>query len=628
MTDRAEAALGYVDRVPVGMGTLDGPDSIWAFANPAYDASVARRDLVGRPVREVFPEFEGQGVFELLERVRRTREPTTADEFRLAVELDGRLEERVFEFNLYPSAEKADDGGALHVDVMVVDVTERAARQLAAERAAAEAERRYADARAVVGVLQESLLTTDLVVLPGLDLAASYLLADEELAAGGDWFDAVVRPSQRVALVVGDVVGHGVRAAAVMGQLRAVLRDRLGAGERIDDALTALDRFARGTDGAAGTSVCVLEIGFADGVVEYCTAGHPPPLVVAAEGGSRYLPGTGARLLGQGGPYPTLRTTLATDEVVVLYSDGLVERPGREVTDSTVEVRQLMSDAVLGRAFPLDPAMRTVDRVTLHGLEALTRVTGYADDITLLAAQRTVPVTPLDVTLPAVPESVAEARARLDDWLHAVGVGAATVATLQHAVGELVSNSIEHAYGPDDAGTGTVELAADLDATGVVHATVRDRGAWRPPTSEGRSRGLAMARHLADDLRLDHGRSGTVAEVRLRATRDAVLLPEARGARTPRPAATTTPFALEQDDDTLRVSGPVDLVASVQLQHAVDDAGSGGARPVRVDLSGVTHLGSAGVKVLDDATAVTLLAPYGSTAQHVLDLVGLPFTTP
>ncbi|HEX6404379.1 MAG TPA: SpoIIE family protein phosphatase [Pseudonocardiaceae bacterium] len=154
----------------------------------------------------------------------------------------------------------------------------------------------------------------------------------------------------RVALVVGDVVGHGVAASAVMGQLRAVLADRLDDSGDITTALAAVDRLARRLPAARAATVCMAVLDPGDGSLSYCTAGHPPPLVIPVDGPPRYLPPTGGGPLGTGSTFPLDKTTLHTGEVLLLYSDGILERPGREITVSTVELAQVAADTTAGRA--------------------------------------------------------------------------------------------------------------------------------------------------------------------------------------------------------------------------------------------------------------------------------------
>ena len=113
-----------------------------------------------------------------------------------------------------------------------------------------------------------------------------------------------------------------------MGQLRAVLHERLLADDSIPEALRSLDRYARLHPESHAATVCVVVVDPATGAVEYCTAGHPAPLVVAADGSSRFLEASGAGPLTTESDYPTSRETLGTDDVVLLFTDGLTERPG------------------------------------------------------------------------------------------------------------------------------------------------------------------------------------------------------------------------------------------------------------------------------------------------------------
>src|SRR5271157_2618378 len=141
--------------------------------------------------------------------------------------------------------------------------------------------------RGTVAVLQEALLPAALPVLPRARIAARYLVAWDEHAAGGDWFDAIPLADGSVALIVGDVVGHGVAAAAAMGQLRAVLAELLATEADLGHVLERADAFAAGT-------------------LRYTTCGHPPPLVIGIDGAARYLEGTGTGPLGTGtGPLGT-----------------------------------------------------------------------------------------------------------------------------------------------------------------------------------------------------------------------------------------------------------------------------------------------------------------------------------
>src|SRR6185437_13524377 len=160
-------------------------------------------------------------------------------------------------------------------------------------------------------------------------------------------------PDGTVALVVGDVVGHGVAASGAMGQLRAVLQERLADGADLLAALGAVDRFARRLPAAHAATVCVALVDQRDGAITYSTAGHPPPLVISAGGETRYLTVTGGSPLATSGTFPVAADRLEPGDMLLLYSDGVLERHGRDVITSTVELARVAADVAGGRTFGL-----------------------------------------------------------------------------------------------------------------------------------------------------------------------------------------------------------------------------------------------------------------------------------
>lgn len=172
-----------------------------------------------------------------------------------------------------------------------------------------------------------------------------------------------------------------------MGQLRVVLREWLEATGDLGTAIGAADRMARGNRGARAATVCVVLLDPLTGLLSYCMAGHPPPLVLPADGEPRYLPATGAGPLGVGSAFPTGEDRIGAGEMLLLYTDGILERPGRDLPASTVELARVAADVAAGRVFRGD-SPSPVDRLATQTLEMLTRETGHTDDITLLAAQR------------------------------------------------------------------------------------------------------------------------------------------------------------------------------------------------------------------------------------------------
>jgi anti-sigma regulatory factor (Ser/Thr protein kinase)/anti-anti-sigma regulatory factor len=286
-----------------------------------------------------------------------------------------------------------------------------------------------------------------------------------------------------------------------------------------------------------------------------------------------------------------------------------------------------------------DPAATAAERVCAHTVEMLVRATGHADDITLLAAQR-VPVVPaLDLALAASPSELHGTRQALGAWLTALGATEQDTFVLQHAIGELTTNAIEH------AGSGTrVTLKATLTAAGKVVATVADQGAWRAPRRQPtRGRGLALTAQLVDSLHVTPSSTGTVAELVHTLRRPARLLggfdgPPARQVSA-EPAGRPTQFTITEqpgeDETRVRLTGPLDAATAATARQELLRRSRGGTVAMTVDLSGVTHLSSAGVSALhtvadrhaEQQAPLVLFAVPGSPAQYILDLVALPHTT-
>jgi serine phosphatase RsbU (regulator of sigma subunit) len=229
---------------------------------------------------------------------------------------------------------------------------------MAAQAEADENEQRYQRAQADVATLQRTLLPSHLPVLPRTALAAHYLVAAADQAAGGDWFDALQLPDDRLALVVGDVVGHGIEASAAMGQVRAVLRELLSATPDLAAALARLDAFAAAVPAVRAATVCIVVLDQLTGDLRYATMGHPPPLVLGGPDGGRYLVPTGSGPLGTSAAAPVVAgDRLAPRELLLLFSDGLIERPGRTATEGLAELHRLAT-ASLGPTGCCRPAPR------------------------------------------------------------------------------------------------------------------------------------------------------------------------------------------------------------------------------------------------------------------------------
>ncbi|MDF1606239.1 SpoIIE family protein phosphatase [Nocardioides sp. YIM 152315] len=488
--------------------------------------------------------------------------------------------------------------------------------------------RRPTDDADLVLQFHDALLPKGLPVAHGVEVSARYLLADDR--AGGDWFDAITLDDGRVAVSVGDVTGEGIEATTLMTELRTVFDERIRDGGDLGAAFGRLDRRVRRMSDPRIVTACAAILDPATGGFAYCTAGHPPPVVVDRAGNATYLPVSGAALLGSGADsFPVAAHHLDPGELVLLYSDGLLERPGRTPAQSTVELLRVAGDTVREPG-PLgtDSAdEQLVDRVCRRVLEVLTRRTGFVDDIAVLALQRVAPVPPLDLVLPAIPDTARVARAELAAWLSRLHVGTLDDLSVRHSVGELVANALEHAY--DDPGVhDEVRLSAELRPDGVLEVRVDDDGRWREWSEDrpDRGRGLAMVRGFADELVLDRDGGGTRAVVRHHPTRPAALLRAVPTEPDRLPAGRR--FSLDVEGTRLRPAGDLGRDAAAELRVALDRSSQGGTRPVEVDLAGVSLLGSAGIQVLLQARTdgeVRLIAPPGSAAQHVLELVQVPY---
>lgn len=634
-----------VEAMPMGLLVYDGPDHVVVTANRTARAFFGDRpDILGTPLREVFPESAGQELVELVDRVLRSGEPFTAVEWRVHVDGHPDGAERHVSFGLLPLPSLGCGPGS--VACSFYDVTDEVRTRLAAQNRADDLEERYAAVQDTVLALQRRLLPDGLPVLPGKRIAAYYLVAAAEQAAGGDWFEAVPLDGT-VAAVVGDVVGHGAGASAVMAQLRAVLSEFLLDGGGLETVVARLDGFAARTAGARGATVCValVEPG---GEVHYVCAGHPPPLVVGPDGSARFLPAPGGGPLGVAGPPTTVGTALlAPGELLLCYSDGLVERPGRELTEGMGVLAEVASAAVrtvlanvdgrgvdgsAGNGARVRPE-EVADRVVETTVERMTRQ-GYHDDVTVLAVQHLGGAVPVfTAELPAEAARLPGLRRDLEDWLIGIGAGETDIASIEIAVLEAVTNSVEHAY---PGGPGTVRVEARLDGLGRVGVCVADDGAWRPaPADPGRrGRGLMMMRGCMDTVEIEQSDGGTTLLLDRALRRQPVVSPAfvAAVSGTPPRPATLSVVRTETTQPRVALGGPVDLSTADELRRELWSASRGGALPLVVELAGVTHLASAGIQVLydfaedmaADGRDVRLVVPPGSPARQALALSDLP----
>ncbi|MGZ4526070.1 MAG: SpoIIE family protein phosphatase [Mycobacterium sp.] len=621
------------DNVPALLVGLEGPDHRFVAVNAAYRALSPPIDPIGLLAREVYPELDSQQIFQMFDRVYQTGEPQSGTEWRVQADFEGSGTAQEHFFDFIVTERRRDDGSIEGVQLAFVDVTDRVRARLAAESRMQELSERYRNVRDSAIVMQQALLAPSVPVVPGADVVAEYLVAAQDTAAGGDWFDAIPL-GDRLVLVVGDVVGHGVGAAAVMSQLRTALRMQILAGYPIAEALAAVDRFHQHVPGSRSATVCVGSLDFATGEFQYCTAGHPPPLLVGREADSRYVEPSGAGPLGSGTGFPVRTEFLDVGDAVMLYTDGLIERPGRPVVASTAEFADLAANIAGGQSgFVIESSGRPIDRICSETLELLLRSTGYNDDITLLAAQRRTPPPPLQMTLDATIQAARTVRARLRQWLSDIGAASDDISDIVHAISEFVENAVEHGYATEVPDGIVVE--ASLAGDGNLYASVIDHGQWKDHREgeQGRGRGLAMAEALVSSAHVTRGPGGTTASLTHRLSRPANFVTDALVSRADQQRSMNSEFAsLVTEPGRIVVTGDVDSNTASTLDRQIAVESRSGVAPLTIDLSGVTQLGSAGVSTLAAArdraqrqgSVYVLVAPPGSPAHHVLSLVQLP----
>jgi CheY-like chemotaxis protein/anti-sigma regulatory factor (Ser/Thr protein kinase) len=365
--------------------------------------------------------------------------------------------------------------------------------------------RQFEHQRELVETLQRSMLPERLPEHPRVELAARYRPEDSGTRVGGDWYDAVVLDEQRIALMIGDVVGHGLAAAARMGELRNALRAYAIEGHGPGLAVQRLDRLVRMTVGQK--MIATVLFGVLDlrtGSITLARAGHPPPLVRAPDGTVRLLDGGSTLPIGVAtDDVPSEFTyALADGETILLYTDGVVERRSEPI-DAGIE--RMMSALGSGSA----TAEASCDRV----LARLLAAGPPDDDVAMLAAHvRVAKPGPLRLELPAQPDSVSLARHRLRDWLRheAPQLEPRIASDLELALTEAASNVVRHAYGPVDA---TFHASATRHGS-VIELVVRDTGCWRPKRPEHRGRGLPLMEAVCQELEIDSTPAGTVVTMR------------------------------------------------------------------------------------------------------------------
>ncbi|MFF0087586.1 SpoIIE family protein phosphatase [Streptomyces canus] len=374
--------------------------------------------------------------------------------------------------------------------------------------------RRYTHARTTALTLQRSLLPRTVPEQSAVEVAYRYLPAGAQLGVGGDWYDVIPLSGARVALVVGDVVGHGIQAAATMGRLRTAVRTLADIDLPPDELLTHLDDVvirlsaeAAAPGGATFTApdteapgdigaTCLYAV--YDPVASCCTlarAGHMPPAVVRPDGSVEILDLPAGLPLGLGGlPFETAQVDLPEGSLLVLYTNGLIQACGHDIDAGLTRLRQVLAQ-------PFSSMEATCDAV----LEALLPADRPHDDVALLLTRthalgdRQVASWDVDPD----PAAVARARASVAEQLSAWGLEELDF-TAGLVVSELVTNAIRYGLPP-------IRLRLIHDRT--LMCEVSDASSTTPHLRRARlfdegGRGLLLVAQLAEGWGTRHARRG------------------------------------------------------------------------------------------------------------------------
>lgn len=332
--------------------------------------------------------------------------------------------------------------------------------------------------------------------------AVRYHPASRPLKVGGDWYDVVDLDKGRVALIVGDCVGHGLGAATVMGQLRSACRALLLEESGPSAALAGLDRFAARLPGARCTTAFCAVLTLDTGELVYANAGHPPPILVHADG-------TTVRLDGGHGLPLALRpdwsrteaqVTMPPRATLLLYTDGLVERRGHTIDDGMTRAADLVQQ---GRS-------QSIDEVADQLMTRLEPGGGYPDDVAMLLYRQPAPLT---LNFVADANHLGPSRAALRSWLKQAGVEPDQIQDVLIAAGEAVANAIEHGHRDRPEGTVCLRATAVVDR---LHVTVTDSGSWKPPRETpgvSRGRGITLMQGLMENMTIHSDDAGTTVQM-------------------------------------------------------------------------------------------------------------------
>ncbi|WP_326698550.1 SpoIIE family protein phosphatase [Streptomyces sp. NBC_01754] len=380
--------------------------------------------------------------------------------------------------------------------------------------------------RALSAGLQKTMMPSLGPGVPGLTVAARYVPTGGGLQVGGDWYDVIPLPNGRMALVIGDVQGHDVRAAGLMGQLRIALRAYASEGHRPDAVLSRASRFLSGlTDAyepaedegedaiaAARFATCLYaEVDPDSGTLDIARAGHPDPVVVSVDGTAMIRQTAGGLPLGieKDTDYPTTRVVLGTGETIMLCTDGLIETGGHDMATGWDRLRPVLESPVDDLEALADALVQAVHGPGSHSTTG-PLVDRHEDDIAVLVLRRDGPRTRRTpyrrsamTIAQAEPERIAAARQQLRELLHD-WADAEQVDSAELMVSEMATNVLLHTDGDALMVAGLTGVRGDRRLrVEVADSSDELPHTRRPGEMASSGRGLMLMEMLADAWGVD-----------------------------------------------------------------------------------------------------------------------------
>ncbi|HEY3481932.1 MAG TPA: SpoIIE family protein phosphatase [Streptomyces sp.] len=429
---------GLLSRLPALIAVTHGPAHRVAFVNDAYTDLFGSR-ATGAPAREALPELDELGLLPLMDQVHRSGKPRTV-KARKVTRADDSAATRQGYFTFTCTPVQADDRDPERRGVLVfaADVTD----QVQSAERLRESERRLHETAVT---LQRSLLPQELEQPDDLRVAATYQPGGTDAAVGGDWYDVITLGAGRTALVIGDVMGRGVRAAAVMGQLRTAVRAYARLDFLLHEVIQLFDGLASEID-ATQIATCVYAVHDpSEGRLSYASAGHLPILIRDPDGTVRRTDEPTGPPLGTGGWMHTSGSVpLGPGCTAVLYTDGLIERRGEDIDDGVESLMRALAGATGAPQVICDRLMRALGVTSEHDDDVAVLVFQYPDHTGSDAELFRNASLELLGGVEAAPRARAFASGVLASWrfpveLRDLGVLAAS---------ELVANSLKHGTPP------------------------------------------------------------------------------------------------------------------------------------------------------------------------------------